>query len=267
MFHEVTYGLSLTQPFRHNILGLVQRAMASVVCRTAERIFVSTLACAATLRGLARPGQKMFTLPVPSNIPTEVPEEARDAARLRIAGARERAVIGHFGTYAPWIVARLREPLVSLLRNDSGRVALLLGRGGENYAARLCQEYPNLADRILATGGLSGEALAAHLAACDLLLQPYEEGVTCRRGSLMSGLALGLPILTTDGRWTEAIWREGAAVCLVPDGDAAWTAAAEDLLRDQPARRQLARRAAQFYRDHFAIEHTIRALRQTPANS
>jgi len=52
-----------------------------------------------------------------------------------------------------------------------------------------------------------------------VLLQPYEDGVTTRRGSIIAALALGVPVVTTTGRMTEPLWRASAAVTLVADGD------------------------------------------------
>ena len=149
------------------------------------------------------------------------------------------------------------------MRHDPRRIILLIGRGGECYAARMCRENPDLAERVHATGELEPVALALHLAACDLLLQPYAEGLTARRTSLMASAALGLPVVSSRGPLTEPIWDSYQAVCLVDNSPAAWTEAVERLLSDANARAALGRQARQLYQDCFAVEHCRRPARTT----
>ena len=40
-------------------------------------------------------------------------------------------------------------------------------------------------------------ALAEHVRACDVLVQPYPDGISSRRTSAMAGLALGVAVVTT----------------------------------------------------------------------
>ena len=116
----------------------------------------------------------------------------------------------------------------------------------------------------MATGELGSEAAAAHLRACDLLLQPYPDGVSGRRTSLMAGLALGLPIVTTRGPATEPVWEDGLVALAPAEDPAALVAATEALLADPSRRRRLGDDALAGYERHFSIERTIRTLRKTP---
>ena len=54
-----------------------------------------------------------------------------------------------------------------------------------------------LEDRVRWTGNLAGAEVAAALNACDVLLMPYLDGASLRRGTLMAGLANGCAIVTT----------------------------------------------------------------------
>jgi glycosyltransferase involved in cell wall biosynthesis len=114
---------------------------------------------------------------------------------------------------------------------------------------------------VHATGGLPPEDVAAHLAACDVLLQPYPDGVSSRRSSVMAGLALGLPVVTTHGFLTEDIWDKTGAVALVPVAAEALVAATDAILSDPGRQSQMALRAAAAYHQHFALERTVLALR------
>ena len=100
-------------------------------------------------------------------------------------------LIGHFGTFGPMVGECLGPPLAELLRRSEHRVGLLVGRNGAGFGERFAGDHPDLSGRVTATGDLPAGEVSAHLAACDLLLQPYPDGASCRRTSLMSGLAWG----------------------------------------------------------------------------
>ena len=54
-----------------------------------------------------------------------------------------------------------------------------------------------LSERVQWTGHQPDAAVAADLNACDVLLMPYVDGASLRRGTLMAGLASGCAIVTT----------------------------------------------------------------------
>ncbi len=113
-----------------------------------------------------------------------------------------------------------------------------------------------------ATGELNAADLSRHLSACDLMLQPYIDGVSSRRTTIMAQLSLGLPVITTSGRLTEPLWAESGAVALAPAGDVDGIVGATNrLLRDEPERKRLAAAAKALYLGRFDIGHTIAALR------
>lgn len=264
MFHEVCFPWGTDRPWRHTFLGAVQRIMAGLVCRSAERVFVATPEWEELIRPLAPLDRQPDWLPVPSNVPVEVESAAHAATRQRIANPSD-LVLGHFGTFRAWTVELLAPILVELLRRDERRVAVLIGRGGSACAEKLCREHPQLAHRLLGTGGLEPEAAAAYLSACDLLLQPYEDGASSRRGSLMAGLALGRPTITNAGVRTGPVWEASGAARLVSGGCPEWIEAAEELLRDAAGRARLGAAAARLYRERFALERTIEVLRAAEA--
>ena len=70
---------------------------------------------------------------------------------------------------------------------------------------------PRLAGRIHATGGQSSRSVSIALAACDLMIQPYEDGVSSRRTGVMAALIHKRPVITTTGESTEPIWSEAGA--------------------------------------------------------
>ena len=258
MFHEVVFPLSLRQSLSHNLLGVVTRLMASLVARKAERIFVSIPAWESYVPRVAR--NRVTWLPVPSNIATSVSTEAVAAIRKQIV-PKSDFLVGHFGTYGSHVASLLTRILPALLLKDSRRKALLLGKGGDGFAAAMMKDNVALRGRIESTGPLSHDQLAAHLAACDCLLQPYPDGVSSRRGSLMAGLALGLPIVTNAGPLTDPVWRKTEAVAIASPSPLDFIAAVERLLAEPHWMLDLRRRAVAAYQEYFALARTIETLR------
>jgi glycosyltransferase involved in cell wall biosynthesis len=119
-----------------------------------------------------------------------------------------------------------------------------------------------VAARIWASDRLDPADVAAALRACDLLVQPYPDGITTRRTSVMAGLKNGVATVSTEGALTEAVWRETGAVALAPVGNVdAFVDRVDGLLRDDVGRASLAARAQSTYAAGFSMEHTVAALR------
>jgi glycosyltransferase involved in cell wall biosynthesis len=265
MYHEVVFPLSWSQPFHHQLLGLATRLMAYCATGSAQNIFISTPAWEKFIQPFDRK-KRLTWLPIPSNIPTEV--NADDVAELRrrlLSG--DGALLGCFGTYGQHTSAMLRAIIPALLEREQNRRVLLAGRGGHALAQDLVNDEAALRERVITPGNLAASEVSRHLAACDLLLQPYPDGISSRRGSSMAGLALGIPIVTNEGALSEALWRESGAVALAQNGSAqAFIATAEELLASRERRDQLCRRATSLYRSSFTIEHTVSVLRQCASN-
>jgi hypothetical protein len=82
----------------------------------------------------------------------------------------------------------------------------------------------------------------------------------------MAGLQHGIATVTTRGPLTEAVWTDSQAAALASVDDAAtYARQVAELLRDPQTRTALGCRAADVYRNHFSIEHTLAVLRGVPA--
>ncbi len=262
MFHEVAVPFSRNQPQRHNLIGAVQRAMAFVLVRAANRCLVSTSAWEPKLRALGGARMPIALAPVPSNVP--VIEDAAGVRTLRGAlGANGGAIIGHFGTARErWTAERLAATVPEVLRGRPGAVFLLIGRDSSDLRGRVLARAPELHERVRATGPLGLEDISRHLSTCDALWQPYADGASTRRTSLMAALAHRRAVLTTAGDLTEALWHQSGAVALADAGDAAACGAALARLADDPEERaRLGAAAAALYAQRFELRHTIDALR------
>ena len=211
------------------------------------------------LEPMLRAGASATWLPIPSSIPVLTDLAATAALRARYAGGHP--LVGHFGTHGGAVGALLDRALQDLAGLSDCHV-LLLGDGSDGTCRALTSAHPSLAGRLFATGRLTERDLSHHIAACDLMLQPYPDGISSRRTSAMVALSHGRPIVTTSGWLTEPLWAEAGAAVLAPvDDPHALAAAAATILFDVSRREAIGRRAAALYDARFHVRHSVAALR------
>ncbi len=191
MFHEVASPWEKAHLAKQNLLAAMQRIMAWLVLRHSQRVFVSIPKWGPMLPS----GHRVEWLPIPSNLPVTIASTVRETIRATIAPPGS-ILLGHFGTYGGAVARLLSAILPELLAGHENRHVLLLGRNSVRFAKELQCSRPALAHRIFSAGEQPADTAAAYLSACDLLVQPFPDGASSRRTSLMAGLALGVPIVT-----------------------------------------------------------------------
>jgi glycosyltransferase involved in cell wall biosynthesis len=265
MFHEPYFYFTWSRPWApSNSLAVVQRMMARALLRGASRVYFSTETWKQYLHGPRR-GQ---ALPIPSSIPV-----AGSGARIAYfraeatAGVSGAPLVGHFGTYGAHVARELDAILPALVSRVSEVRLALIGAGGAAFLTRLARLAPAVAARAWAPDRLEPDDVAAALRACDVLVQPYPDGITTRRTSVMAGLKNGVAIVSSAGALTEPVWGETNAVALAPVvPPAAFVDRTDGLLRDPVARVALAGRGATTYATRFSMEHTVGVLRSARAS-
>ena len=260
MFHEPYLYLRWRPD--HIVTAFTQRAMAAILLDAATHSYLSTDTWRRYLGRIRRDAiQHAVTLPIPSSIPRVDAAQAVQATRTTASGDAS-FLIGHFGSYGDHIAPTLERVLADLLSSDARLAALCTGNGGDGFVKHLVARHPQLRGRVRASGRASAHDVSVQLQACDVLVQPYRDGVTTRRTSVMAGLANGCAVVTTDGKLTEHVWYTAGCVGLARAGDSAAIAQhVRELLSDVPTRRALQARAGQVYEAHFALRHTVDALR------
>lgn len=249
--------------WKQDAAAVAHRVMTIVLLSAASRVWTSIPAWQSHLRPYAVGRKLEFGwLPIPSTINTVADSTDASAIRTRY-GLGGRSTIAHFGPYIRQVMEPLISMLPSLLRERNASM-LLLGRGSSALRDELIQKHSDLADRVHATGSLSLADISCHLSACDLMLQPYPDGISSRRTSAMAGLSHGLPIVTTMGHNTESLWAESGAVALATAGDTATLKRlTAGLLQDESERKHLSAAALKLYQERFDLRHTIRSLRES----
>jgi glycosyltransferase involved in cell wall biosynthesis len=250
---------------RQNAAALAHRAMAAILLRAAWKVWYAIPAWETHWRPyyLGRRVPSSW-LPLPSNLPVSVDPSTVAAVRRQYATAGGQ-LIGHFGTFA----RDLRRVLVNVLLEIPATLRafdiLLIGPGGAAVRDEIIAARPDLQRRVHATGAVPVVDLPSLIGACDVMLQPYADGVTSRRTTFMACIALGRPTVTTIGRNSEALWEEsGAAMLAAPSDIAGLVRATTDLLSDAAQRSHLGEKAARLYADRFEPRHVLDALRQDP---
>lgn len=254
--------------WRQRLAALVHRMMTVVLLRATKRVWISIPEWERRWRPYALGKKISFQwLPVPSNVPA-IEDGAKVADVRRTYAPEDGLLIGHFGTYGNLIASLLNPVLLAMGENDLKHRILLMGSGSERFREDLIRQKPELGPSIQATGALTAEALSCRIAACDLLIQPYPDGVSSRRGSLMAGLSHGKAIVATIGHLSEPFWETTDAVLLAPAGDtAAFVTLVKELCADATRRGRLGAGAARLYRERFDISRTTAALREMSATN
>jgi len=198
-------------------------------------------------------GAPLRQIPIGSNI------DAYEPHRVEIAEVREQlglsaadVLLGYFGFLNE---TKGADTLIDALArlDDRYRLVFIGGQTGASdpqnnetflRGLRARIERLGLTSRVHWTGFLSPMRVSAHLAAADLMVMPYRDGVSLRRGTLMAVLAHGRPLVTTIPAVPVPELRHGDNVWFVAPEDAAALAVAIDRLAGESARRaQLARGA------------------------
>jgi glycosyltransferase involved in cell wall biosynthesis len=87
-------------------------------------------------------------------------------------------------------------------------------------ALRALAERLGIASAVVWAGGRTGEETSGILQSGDLYVVPYDDGASVRRGSLMAGLAHGLPVVSTCSRLESVYLKDGLNIALVPPKNA-----------------------------------------------
>jgi len=264
MAHEAY--LRFARNWRQCGAAFVQRLMTVFALRAASRVWMSIPEWESRFQPYVL-GRRIpfYWLPIPSSIPVENDANSIAAVKQRYS-PRGEFLIGHFGTYG-WPITSLLEPILTALA-DPRPTVLLMGGESDTYRAKLIRNHPQMASYVHATGALVARDISFHLAACDVMIQPYPDGASSRRGSLMAPMAHGKAVVTTSGTLTAQFWKESDALAMAPAGEPEKFVKLVRRLEENPEeRRRLGQMAAAMYKQRFDISQIIERLRESKIQS
>jgi glycosyltransferase involved in cell wall biosynthesis len=254
MFHEPFFYYGWQRPWR-NVLALVQRRMAAMLLRSATRVYYSTESWQRLLEPYGAP-LSAEVLPIPATIPVDVADGTVAHLKARFLG---EPLIGHFGTYGEHVAELLARVVPPILAQLPGARVLLTGRGATAFSQQLGGAALGRVDVL---DNHEGASIAAALRACDILVQPFPDGVTTRRTSMMAALSSGRPVVTTRGELTEPVWDDEAVVMAPAVLMDSFVEEVTRLASDASRRRTIGMRGRQLYDERFALAGTIGRIRR-----
>lgn len=244
-FHDlrVPYLLPKMAPLRRFVVRFMARQAHGVIATNSEDY--------GALRQWGIGQQRIRQIPIGSNIAVHRPEEVDVLVTRRKLGLRPVDVLlGYFGFLNESKGADTLVRAVAAL-DDAFHLVFIGGRTGASDTAnnqaflagleRLIREV-GVEDRVHWTDYLPDEAVSAHMAAADIMVLPYRDGVSLRRGTLMAALAHGRPVISTRPAAPFPELQHGREIWLVPPAapdalaDAIRTVADDDELRRRLAR-------------------------------
>ncbi len=238
----------LKTPYLFPKAGFLRGWVVRQLVRGSSAAIVTNAEDLDTARGWS-PETPICRIPIGSNVPAAPPDGYERASWRAAHGYGERDVVwAYFGFLNE---TKGGETLVEALSlSPPAHHLLMIGdRVGSSdptnrsYAARVeaLMVERGVMERVQWTGYLPVDQVPAALLGADIVVLPYRDGASFRRGSLHAALATGCPVLSTVPRVRIEELVDGGNVCLVPPDDPhALSQAAQDLGRDPGRRARLA---------------------------
>jgi glycosyltransferase involved in cell wall biosynthesis len=225
---------------RQVVMGLWQRLQLEALRVVSDVVLVSIQPWASDL-SRRWPGRPVLHMPVGSTLPDM--RHARARMRAELGADDETFVVAVFGrTHPSWQADHAVQAIQAL--SDRGHRLLVLSLGAE---APPLEGLDDVA--VHAPGRLPEDDLAMRLAAADMFLAPFIDGVSTRRTTLMSALQHGLPVVATEGPLTDDLLRRATdALALAPvDDPSGFGELACEVAADPDRRARMAREARALY--------------------
>jgi glycosyltransferase involved in cell wall biosynthesis len=226
---------------RTTVLAGWQRAQLALVKALSDRVLAPSADAARRARGL---GRNVAVVPVGSNLPDR--RAGRAAARERLAVDDGDVVLVTFERSA---AGRLHAHVAAALEaaRDAAAVHLLVLGASAPVPPDV---HPSVSVRV--AGPLPDDEVALQLAAGDVFLANYADGLSTRRTSLVAALQHGLPVVgTTVGR-TDDWLLDCDGIVAVPAHDVhGYAVAVRSLAASQAERSRRSAAARRLFDERF----------------
>jgi glycosyltransferase involved in cell wall biosynthesis len=172
-------------------------------------------------------------------------------ARERLGIEPDEVVLGVFGSaHVSRLFGTVAVAADAVRRAGRRPRVLYIGADGTAVRAALGNDPTAITD-----GPLPADEVSRRLAAVDIALSTYSDGVSTRRGAMMAALQHGLAVIGTHGINTdpELMAANGRALVLTQAGDdAAFSSAVVRIAVDAPERKQLQTEGLALYERRYA---------------
>lgn len=198
--------------------------------------------------------RRLIQIPIGSNIQTQPPlGYDRVVWRQQLGISPQTFLIGYFGflNASKGVDTLLQGTALALQGGLDAHLLMIGGQTGASdptnasYTRRIEAQMASLdlMPRVQWTGFADQAQVSGHLLACDVIVLPFTDGLSLRRGTFLAALAHGCPIIST----TPAIALpelDGSVYLIPPQSPADLAKAIVKLAADPDARTMLSRKAA-----------------------
>ncbi len=240
--------------WKHVLITTWQRAQFIQIGRLSHILFFSIEVWVHRYRRWF-PHTPVLHLPVASNV--SYYPVSRQEARAYLDIPQDAFVLGTFGMLHPTKLPEWSRQAARALYKRNRRLLWI-------YAGPEPERFHTLAATIphQARGTLQGQSLSAFFAATNLMLSPFSDGVSTRRGSFLAALQHGTPTLSTYGPLTDTILLRGQdrAYALTPTKQERSFIERAIHLAQSPHLDCMGAKAHRFYHEHFTWKHLTHRL-------
>ena len=254
----------LRTPYLFPKAGRLRHWVVRRLARTAHGSIVTNRSDEDALKATV---SSLTQIPIGSNIPVfPTNAETTRNVRTKLGLAQDDFLLGYFGFLNE---SKGADDLIYALAQLPANVHLVFvgGRTGASDPANN-ESFASALDRLIAEQGVTGrvhftgflpdEDTSHYLAATDIMVMPYRDGASLRRGTLMAALAHGRPTITTEPDGAADILQTSAAVHLAPRADVAALVEAICGLIDRPEERKVLAKRALSLSGQFGWENIAR---------
>lgn len=244
----------LRVPYLFPKAGGLRKRVVLHMARSADGVIVTNGEDYSSLLSEDIDKNKVCQIPIGSNVePHEVTESDINRVRTDLNLGKSDILLGYFGFLNPSKGADiLIDSIIQLpprfhlifLGGRTGSSDLDINKEFLTKIEKLIEEN-QIENRVHWTGFLPDSELARYMRATDLMVMPYRDGLSLRRGTVMAILANGRPLLTTEPRQSLPGFDHGQNVWLtaVDDPDSL-RQSIQQLADDVALRTKMGRRAA-----------------------
>jgi glycosyltransferase involved in cell wall biosynthesis len=241
MFHETYVDM---RSFSWALMGSWQRVQLVAIQATSDVQLCSSQRYTNWVRRTAV-GRAVHHLPVASNLPDA--RANRQEARCRLGVDGNTLVLSCMGLRQP---QRLQSYVLAAAQaaGTVARSVLLIDLGPGD------RSIDQIDDNVFLrhTGFLDAHEVACHLAASDLFLAPYTDGISTRRTSMMAALQHGVAVVGTASEATDDVLRDRPGLVLVNVGSPhRFARAVTETVTDARRVAELGASARSLYERHF----------------
>lgn len=255
-FHERYRGLNSNPKLA--LLALIERINFLLIAMASESVVFCAQHWVKDFRSYSSWMRKRtYYLPVGSNIPCiSLTGETRYKKRLELGAKDEAIILGTFGKVNNSINNFYFDTLLNCFENlkIKGYDVILLLIGWPSKENDLYSPYKEriASKNILPLGRLAASQVGEYLNIIDIYLAPFDDGLTARKGTVMAAMHHGLPVISTIGAKTDAVFDSCGAIKLTKPKKKLFLDALIDLAGNSSKCAQLGRAAKSFYEENFS---------------